>query len=130
MFTITTPTRSLEDLERIRAVREATQLIRLPGDPPAAPAPRRSATPPRPTSAPPRPPAATPTPAAQAYAAGAAQARSDALACIAICAEFGRPDLVHQVVGLDPAQARAFLINAMWDDAFARARATPSWMPR
>jgi hypothetical protein len=129
-FQITTPTmRSPEDLLRIRRVREMTALIPLPGDPPAAPAPRRSAALPRPSSAPPRPPAAT-TPAARAYAAGAAQARADALAAIAVCRDFGRLDLLHQVVGLTPAAARQYVIDQMWSDAFDRARATPSWMPR
>jgi hypothetical protein len=128
-FQITTPTmRSPEDLARIRRVREMTALIPLPGDPPAAPAPRRSAAPPRPTSAPPRPPAATS--AARAYAEGVGQARRDALAAIAVCRDFGRLDLLHQVVGLTPAAARQYVIDQMWSDAFDRARATPSWMPR
>jgi hypothetical protein len=77
-----------------------------------------------------RPAAATPTPVARAYAAGAAQARSDALACIAVCTEFGRPDLISQVVGLSPAEARRFVVDQMWGTAFARARSMPAWMPR
>jgi hypothetical protein len=53
-----------------------------------------------------------------------------ALACVQVCREFNRLDLLHAVVGMDPAQARQFLIDSMWSRAFDRARATQSWMPR
>ena len=65
-----------------------------------------------------------------ARAEGMDQARRDALAVIAICNEYGRPDLIGQVVGMTPAAARQYLIDRMWGDGFAKARAIPAWQPR
>jgi hypothetical protein len=69
------------------------------------------------------------TQSARTSSAGAA-VRAEALAVIGICTEYGRPDLMHQVIGMSPAEARKFVIDQIWTDAFAKARATPSWMVR
>jgi hypothetical protein len=63
--------------------------------------------------------------AARAYAEGGAEARSNALAALAICAQYGRLDLTAAVAGMTPDEARAFVIDQMWATAFSKARATP-----
>lgn len=71
------------------------------------------------------------TPSARAYAAGAAEAQSNALAVIRMCTEeFGRPDLIAPTIGMSPVAARQFLIERVWTDAFSKARSAKAWLPR
>jgi hypothetical protein len=105
---MSTRSRSWEDYQRSERERESAQLERW-----AAKAR-----------------AAQPAVAAQARVEGRNQSRAEALKVIAICTEYGRPDLITATVGMSPAAARTYVLDAMWGDAFTRARAAPVWMPR
>jgi hypothetical protein len=52
------------------------------------------------------------------------------LQCIAICQEFGRPDLIPHAVTMTPAAVRQYVLDQMWAAAIDKARAAKAWMPR
>lgn len=116
-----TPERRQQQRRRQRVEAETVEQLRANRDYWHARATQRA-----PAATVPVPPAAalTPalTPAQLARRNGEGEARAAAVEICRLCTEGGRADLIPQLIGKSPAEAKHELAVAMWEAAFDRAR--------